>query len=548
MRVIHISSKIKEAIIWCRTVIPLEKRNVFVVYFLILCGTCIDNANTATLFTLQGDIQRSFNTDSSTASWVVSSYALTLGSFVMLSGKVADVIGPHNLYLIGLCVIWVCALICACLPTSSVITLIVFRALQGIGGSAMVPSTLALAANYFTGDKAKYLSAAVVCFIVALTGIYGVALILGGAFSLTSLGYKSYFWFVFAYALVINIVLVFLIIPINKTQEHKDMKLKNIDFIGGFLAVIGCLLIILGLIDGGENWKLPKAYVPLIVGVFTVISSVAFENLYIKRYQKKHQNRDKSTDWRLAMTLLYPSELIHIPNFLSILVVISMYYCTFTVVIAVGILYYTNVEGGSPLIVALKVFPQSVGLILGAILYRRSFYYKVGVKKMFILSAIFTLAATIWFSRTDYHKTNSYWKYGIIALFLYGFGVNIFFNIYIDVVVSNTPLHLQGVVNGLYQTCSQVLLSIGNALVPSIVGNVEVATTDEMKQHIQNRFKTVTYVLMGFHVVILIILILFVKTDVKKQKEPSSDEEEPASIIDQCESSENKSIELDLKK
>ncbi|KAG0688995.1 hypothetical protein C6P40_000254 [Pichia californica] len=511
-------SKIKEAYLWARNIVPMERRNVFVVYFFVLLATCLDNLNTATAFTLQANIQEVFKTDSSTASWVLSGYALTLGSFILVSGKISDIIGSHNFYLLGLLVLWICSLICACLPTTSIITLIVFRAFQGIGASALVPSTLALAANYFTGKYAKYLPAAVVSFIVALTGIFGIGMVLGGAFSETSIGYKSYFYFVFAYGLVINIILLFIIIPIEKTKEHENMKLKNIDFIGSALSIIGALLIILGLTEGGENWRKPKAYVPLIVGFFTFISSLLYERFYLKRFQQKNEHKDKSEDWRLQVELLYPPEIINIPNFLNLLIITGMYYSTFTMITAVGVQYYSLVEGDSPIIVAVKVLPFSIGLIFGALVYRPSYFNKLGLKRTFILSAIITLGTCIWFSRIDFRKNNSYWKFGFASMLLYGYGINMYFNIYIGVVVSNTPLHLQGVVNGIYQTCSQVLLSIGNALVPSIVGNIQLATTENAQLIIHNKLKTVLYVAMGFHVVILLIMIIFVKESKPKEE------------------------------
>lgn len=511
------TAKLKGIFNWTQQVIPLEKRNVFVVYFMVLLATSLDNLNSTAALTMTANIEKEFNTDSSTASWVLSGYALTLGSFIMISGKISDIIGPHNLFLIGLTSVWICALICACIPHTSIITLIVFRALQGIGASSLVPSTIALAANYFTGEYAKYLPAAVIGFIISLTGTLGFGIILGGAFSETSIGYKSFFFFVFAFGFFCDGILFFLIIPINKTEEHHHLKMKNIDFIGAALVIIGILLIILGLTEGGEDWKAPKAYIPLIVGFFTFLSSLIFEILYIRRFKMKHKNSDNSSDWRLQMDLLFPPEIIKIPNFLPFLIVCGIYYATFTMMLAIGIEYYSFVEEESPIISAIKVFPLTVGLVFGAIIYRASYYEKMGLRNMFILSSMLTLGSCIWYSRTNYSVHNSYWKFGFASLFLYGYGMNMFFNIYIGVVVANTPLHLQGVVNGIYQTCSQVLLSIGNALVPSILGNLQRATNEEMKHEFHVKFQSVFYVIMGFHATVFFVMILFVNNPRKKE-------------------------------
>lgn len=519
---INLLHRIQQLLNWPQQLVAVEKRNVFVVYFLVLLATSLDNLNSTAALTMTANIEKEFHTDSSTASWVLSGYALTLGSFIMISGKIADIIGPHNLFLIGLTSVWICALICACIPHSSIITLIVFRAIQGIGASSLVPSTIALAANYFTGRYAKYLPAAIIGFIISLTGTLGFGIILGGAFSETLIGYRSFFFFVFAFGFFCDLVLLFLIIPIKKTTEHANLKMKNIDFIGSALVIVGILLIILGLTEGGENWRSPKAYMPLIVGFFTFVCALVFEILYIQRFKTKHRHLDKASDWRLQMELLFPPDIIRIPNFLPFLIVCGLYYATFTMMLAVGIEYYSFIEEASPIISAIKVFPLTVGLVFGAIIYRASYYEKVGLRNMFILSAALTLGSCVWFSRTNYEVLNSYWKFGIGSLFLYGYGMNIFFNIYIGAVVANTPLHLQGVVNGIYQTCSQVLLSIGNALVPSILGNLQRATNERMKHELHAKFQSVFYVIMGFHATVFFIMVLFVR-NLKKKEEPESE-------------------------
>ena len=154
---------------WGRNLVPLEKRNIYVAYGIALVGVTLDNMNSAAIIILQQDLEKKFNTNSSVASWVLSSYALTLGSFIMVTGKIADIIGPDTVYLVGLGIIWITSLICALLPHSSIIPLIVFRAIQGIGASSLLPSVLSLMANYFTGPKLKHLQTAISALFVAVT-------------------------------------------------------------------------------------------------------------------------------------------------------------------------------------------------------------------------------------------------------------------------------------------------------------------------------------------------------------------------------------------
>ena len=516
---------IVKAFTWARTVVPEEKRNVFVVFGIILSASALDNLNSSSSLTLAADIQKRFNTDSSTATWVLSGYALTLGSFIMISGKISDIIGSHNLFLIGLGVFWVSALICALIPNTSIVALIVFRAIQGIGASSLIPSTIAMAANYFSGPLAKYLNGMIVCSILALTATIGLGVVLGGAFSESKIGYKGFFYFVFAYSLVCHIALIFLIIPIKKTESHNKLKMKNIDFVAAFLVIAGCLLMILGLTEGGDNWKSPKAIAPLIVGFFTFLSALAYEYFYIKKYQIKHDNEDKSTNWRLQVDLLFPPEISKIPNVYSFLTIRGTYFATTIMLTAIGVQTFTLIDHEPPIVAAVKAFPLSIGLVFGAFIYRDSYYKKVGYKNMFIISSVLSLASVIWFSRTKFDTVNSYWKYNFIPYFMFGYSINIFFNIYMPLVVQSTPLHLQGVVNGIFQTSSQVLLSVGNALVPSITGNLEKAYTFEEKTYIQKKFRAVLYVMIGFHAFVVLLMVFAIK-DTTKSIQPEREEKE----------------------
>ncbi|OUT23178.1 hypothetical protein CAS74_001490 [Pichia kudriavzevii] len=422
----------------------MEKRNVYVVYGIALVGVTLDNMNNAAIITLQKDLEEKFNTNSSVASWVLSGYALTLGSFIMITGKIADIIGPDTVYLIGLGIMWITSLICALLPHTSIIPLIVFRAIQGIGASSLLPSVLSLMANYFSGPKLKHLQGAISALLIALTSIFSIGLILGGAFSVTDIGYRAYFWFTFSLALLCDISLFFLIIPVKKTKGHESLNMKSLNYISASLVIIGVLLVILGLTEGALGWKHAKAIAPLIVGVFIVIVALVFDSFYLKRYPEKHSNKEKSSDWRLQIDLLFPPEIIKIPNVAVFIICCSLYYAIMLMVMVTAVMFYQDIEHNSPIITALKVSPLGFGLAFGAIIYRPWMYEKFDGNKLFVYSGALTLGTLIWFSRIHYAASNSFWKYGFVSLFLWGYGCNLFFNIYMKIVVDFTPLHLQG--------------------------------------------------------------------------------------------------------
>lgn len=74
-----------------KTILPIDERNTFVILFIILHATSLGNINSASLITLAINIQEQFNINSSISGWILSSYALTLSSFVLISGKIGDI-------------------------------------------------------------------------------------------------------------------------------------------------------------------------------------------------------------------------------------------------------------------------------------------------------------------------------------------------------------------------------------------------------------------------------------------------------------------------
>lgn len=491
------------------------------VYILILLATSLDNFNVTATLISQQSIQEHFNTTFAITSWALSAYALTLGSFILLFGKLADILGPHNVFLFGLTTIWICSLITAAID-KSIIALIIFRAFQGIGASALIPSGFALTANYFS-DNAKHLQWGISGLIIALTASFGFGAIFGGAFNESNIQYKGLFYFVFASAFILNFVLFFLIIPINKTKEHESLKLKNLNYFGVSIFIIGVLLIILGLTEGGESWKSPKAYVPIPIGVCLVLSVFFFESIYIKRIKVQYKQDLENglvpvNNWKTDLDLLFPPECLKIPNFLVFLITVGFYYMAFTILMNGVIQYHLFVEMNSGIITACKLLPFTVGLVLSAVTYNEQIYKKIGIKILLLGSCLLTLGSYIWLTQLRYHIKKGYWIFEFGGLFFFGIGMNTFFNIYLNVVLSNTPLHLQGVVSGIYQTFAQVSLSIANALVASLLGALELGTTIELKQEMQNRFNHIHYLGYGC-LAFSFFVLLFTANEHRGEKE-----------------------------
>src|SRR5581483_2430493 len=86
-------------------------------------------------------IQRDLGGGLATQQWVVDAYLLTLGSLILIAGSLSDLLGRQRILLLGLIGFGVASVLCAVAPNAP--SLIAFRALQGVAGALLVPSSLA---------------------------------------------------------------------------------------------------------------------------------------------------------------------------------------------------------------------------------------------------------------------------------------------------------------------------------------------------------------------------------------------------------------------
>src|ERR1700755_2713589 len=97
------------------------------------------------------DIQQDLKSSFEYIQWVVDAYALTLAAFLLTFGSLADRIGRKRVFLAGLALFTLASLLCSLSTSPTALNLA--RALQGIGGSAMFATSLALLAAAFTGRE-----------------------------------------------------------------------------------------------------------------------------------------------------------------------------------------------------------------------------------------------------------------------------------------------------------------------------------------------------------------------------------------------------------
>jgi EmrB/QacA subfamily drug resistance transporter len=92
-------------------------------------------------------IQKDLNISESTLQWVVTAYAITFGGFLLLGGRMADLLGRRRIFMVGLTLFTLASLTCGLASSAGV--LIVSRAVQGLGAAIISPAALSIVTTTF---------------------------------------------------------------------------------------------------------------------------------------------------------------------------------------------------------------------------------------------------------------------------------------------------------------------------------------------------------------------------------------------------------------
>jgi EmrB/QacA subfamily drug resistance transporter len=199
--------------------------------------------------------------------WLFSVYLLAQAVSIPIYGKLADLFGRKPVMLFGIGLFLLGSVLCG--AAWSMLALIAFRALQGLGAGAVQPMSMTIAGDlYTTAERGK-----VQGYIASVWGVSSVVgPTLGGVFS----EYLSWRWIFF-----VNIPLCVIAgwTLIRVLHEQVTRRSHRLDYLGAGLLGTGCTLLILGLLEGGEawSWSSPAGIAVLAVGAVLVAAFVLVE-------------------------------------------------------------------------------------------------------------------------------------------------------------------------------------------------------------------------------------------------------------------------------
>ena len=203
-------------------------------------------------------IQKSLEASNAALSWIVSGYSITVGSFLLLSGRLADRQGRRRMFNLGLAIFAVGSLFSGVAPQVEV--LIAARVVQAMGGSLIMPSSLAMVLPEFPVSRRS-----------AAIGMWGAMGALGAAFGpsigallIEGLGWRWIFY--------VNLPIAALVFAATTrlVRESRDEDTEGrLDVVGVPMGTLALALIMVAIVQG-EGW----GYGDYRIIVFAVVGVV----------------------------------------------------------------------------------------------------------------------------------------------------------------------------------------------------------------------------------------------------------------------------------
>jgi len=204
-------------------------------------------------------IVRTLHASSSSLQWIVDSYAIVFAGLLLLAGSLGDRLGRKWVFMAGLVIFAAGSAVSAFSGTAD--RLIAARAFMGIGGAAIMPSTLSILTSTFTEAHER----------ARAIGIWSGTTGLGVAVGPVAGGWLlAHFWWGSVFLVNVPIAVIGIFATTWLVPNSKNSSTKRSDPIGAGLSVVGMGLLLWGIIEApNRSWTSP-----LIVGAIAAAIAV----------------------------------------------------------------------------------------------------------------------------------------------------------------------------------------------------------------------------------------------------------------------------------
>ncbi|TMK97796.1 MAG: MFS transporter [Actinobacteria bacterium] len=385
-------------------------------------------------------IGRALHFSESSLPWVVNAYVLTFGGFLLLGGRVADLIGRRRVFMAGLVLFALASLFGGLASTSA--QLIAARAVQGVGAAMLSPAALSIVTTTFRDGAERNRALGVWGAVAGSGGAAGV--LLGGALT-QGPGWEWVFWVNVPIGLIAAAIAPSLI-----AESRSESETRHFDFAGAVSVTGGLSLLVYALVDAnGAGWGSAQTILLLglsaaLLGAFAVI-----------------ERRSRAP---LVPFSIFGLRTVSGANVVGLLTGASLFSMFFFIS-----LYMQQVLGYDAIKAGLSYLPLAVSIILAAGIASQ-LVTRVGFKPVLAAGMALIAGGLLWFSQITVH--GSYLGDILGPSLLAAVGLGFAFVPVTIAAVAGVEDHEQGLASGMINTAQQVGGALGLAVLAAISTSV----------------------------------------------------------------------------
>lgn len=400
--------------------------------------------------------------------WVQEVYTLIFAALLMVWGTMSDRLGRRRLLVIGLIIFVGSSILCAFAPTGT--WLIAARALQGVGGSMILPTTLALLNTMFRGSERG------IAFAVwgsTIGSMAAVGPVLGGWLT-TAFSWHWAFWINVPFGILV-IVGVLLCTP--ESRQHDARRFT--DWIGAIASVLGFGMLVFALIEGrAYGWWEATDSAPVSLGGFSIIPVLFALAIVVLALLVLRERRRVSA----GKSVLLDVTLFKIPTFSNgNITALTVSLGEFGLILSLP-LWFQYVLGMDALQAGLALLPLAVGSFLasGSVHSLSKHLTPVQMVRLGIILEILSLAVMALLIRPD----STLWVTGV-PLFFYGMGVGFATAQLTQLILVDVPLDKSGQASSTQSTARQVGSALGIAILgTALFSTLKIGTESRLSDQI----------------------------------------------------------------
>ena len=371
-----------------------------------------------------------------TQQWVNDAYLITLGTLILAAGSLSDIFGRKKVLAIGLYGFLSASLLCAVAPTAE--ALIISRALQGIAGALLVPSSLALIINTFKG-------AAQAKAIGLWTAWTGVAFIVGPLVGGLLVDLLSWRW-IFAINIFPIALALYLLARVKVDEELNESK--KLDIAGIFLGAFGLGSMVFALIEQG-NYGIGN---PIIIGSF--VGGLVLFSAFIA-----HELRTKSP--------MLPMSLFSVRNFSFGNVATFLIYAALSLQGFILVIFLQQVAGYSATLAGLASLPVTIIMLVLSSQFG-TLGGKYGPRIFMTLGPIISALGMLWMLTVQLPL--EYWTQLLPGVVIFGLGLSITVAPLTSAILSSITSSQAGIGSAVNNAVSRIAGLLAVAVIGVFVG------------------------------------------------------------------------------